>query len=96
MSTAYFADGTKANSNDEDGPFGWWDFDAEPDVTGDGSGDPDKFFITITAHGEEFASIVHRTCGDKYPLNGELAKQKRENAEFIVAALNDYYHRLGG
>ena len=37
---------------------------------------------------DEIAVIVHRTCGGKYPLDGDLANQKRANAQMIVDALN--------
>ena len=69
--------------------FGWYGWEAEPDMTGDGSGDPDKYFITITKGGEEYALIVHRTVGGKYPLDGDVAIQKTYQAEHIVNALNN-------
>lgn len=65
--------------------FGWYDFEA------DDSSDKieDKFILTIhDPDGEEFATIVHRTAGGRFPLDGDLANQKRLNATRIVNALN--------
>lgn len=71
--------------------FQWFDFEAEPEMTGDGSGDPDKYYLTIAdGEGEEFAVIVHR-ASDMFPIEGELANQKRERAQVIVDALNMYH-----
>lgn len=78
-----------------EGTVAWLDFEPEPDITGDGSGDPDKWILTI-ADGlgtsdwpEEVAVIVHRTCDGKYPIDGDLANKKRRNAQAICDALND-------
>lgn len=69
--------------------YDWIDFEPEPNVTGDGSGDPDKHILTIRdPHGEEYAVIVHRTIGGKYPVDGALAEAKRAQAAHIVEALN--------
>lgn len=69
--------------------YGWVGWEAEPEMTGDGSGDPEKHFLTIRdPGGEEYAVIVHRTVGGKYPLDGPLAEQKCVNAQNIVDALN--------
>lgn len=68
--------------------FEWLDFEAEPNLTGDGSGDPETFYLTIREAGEELSVIAHRTCGGKYPIDGELANEKRANAQRIVDALN--------
>lgn len=85
--------------NYDEGKVAWLDFEPEPDTTGDGEGDPNKHILTI-ADGlgtndwpEEIAVIVHRTCPDengvhKFPIDGELANQKRRNAQVIVDALN--------
>jgi hypothetical protein len=83
--------------------YGWLDFEPEPDTTGDGSGDPDKFILTIAAGlgtimwPDELAVIVHRTCGGKYPLDGVVANEKRRTAQMIVDALNRdaRAHRFG-
>lgn len=69
--------------------YDWVGWEAEPEMTGDGSGDPEKHFLTIRdPGGEEHAVIVHRTVGGKYPLDGPLAEQKCVNAQNIVDALN--------
>lgn len=69
--------------------YDWVGWEAEPEMTGDGSGDPDKHFITIRdPEGEEYALIVHRTVGGKFPLDGDVANEKIARADRIVAALN--------
>lgn len=69
--------------------YDWVGWEAEPEMTGDGSGDPEKHFLTIRdPGGEEYAVIVHRTVGGKCPLDGPLAEQKCVNAQNIVDALN--------
>lgn len=75
---------------DEDLPqYDWVGWEAEPETTGDGSGDPEKHFLTIRdPSGEELALIVHRTVGGKFPLDGEVADEKITNADMIVSALN--------
>ena len=65
--------------------YDWIDFE-EDDST---DAVPDKFVLIIRQDEAEFATIIHRTVGGKYPINGELAEQKRRNAELIVAALNN-------
>ena len=60
--------------------FDWWGWAPEPDTTGDGSGDPDKHFITIVDDGEEMAVIVHRTVGGKYPLDGRVALKRAKSS----------------
>ena len=77
---------------DEESPqFDWVGWEAEPEMTGDGSGDPEKHFLTIRdPAGEELALIVHRTVGGKFPLDGEVANEKITSADMIVAALNDH------
>jgi len=67
--------------------YDWIDFEPEPDVTGDGSGDPEKYILTIREHGEELAVIVHRVCGGRFPLDGEVAERKRRSAQRIVQAM---------
>lgn len=69
--------------------YDWVGWEAEPEMTGDGSGDPEKHFLTIRdPGGEEYAVIVHHTVFGKYPLDGPLAEQKCMNAQNIVDALN--------
>lgn len=71
--------------------YDWVGWEAEPETTGDGSGDPEKYFITIRDPlGEEFALIAHRVCGGSYPLDSDLAKEKVSRARLIVAALNAF------
>lgn len=65
-------------------PYTWTDF--EPDEF---DNIPDKHYITILDEvGEEFAIIVHRTCGGDYPLDGAVAEVKRGRAQMLVDALN--------
>ena len=83
-----------------DKPFGWLDFEPEPDMTGDGEGDPNKHYLTIGvwdrgAFDEELAVIVHRTCPDeagreKFPLDHSIVDAKRDIAKRIVHLLNTY------
>lgn len=69
--------------------FEWTDFEPESQTTGDGSGDPDKHILTILdPEGEEYATIVHRVCGGKYPIDGPLAEEKRQRAQHLVETLN--------
>lgn len=78
-------------ADQEVGRFDWVGWEAEPETTGDGSGDPEKHFLTIRdPHGEEYALIVHRTVGGRYPLDGALASEKVARADAIVAALNGH------
>jgi hypothetical protein len=63
----------------------WFDF--EEDQSTDNI--PDKYILTIAGpDDEELAFIVHRTCGGRFPLDGEVANRKRETAQRIVDALN--------
>ena len=71
----------------DDLEYAWTDFESEPEMTVDGSGDPDTYHLTITHWGEEYATITHRTVGGEYPLDGDEANAKRERAEHIVKAL---------
>lgn len=86
------------SKNYDEGDVAWLDFEPEPDTTGDGSGDPDKYILTIASGlgtvywPEEIAVIVHRTCGGKYPLDGDVANRKRNNAQVICDALNANQH----
>lgn len=83
-----------------DKPFGWLDFEAEPDMTGDGEGDPNKYYLTIGAwdggaFSDELAVIVHRTCPDeigreRFPLDDPIVESKRKVAMRIVHLLNTY------
>lgn len=67
--------------------YGWIGWEAETDLD-----NPDDregvYYLTITEDGEEFAVIMHRVVGGKYPLDGEVAVEKIERAERIVAAMN--------
>lgn len=74
----------------EDVRFGWTDFESEPETTGDGSGEPDVFWLTIYEYGEELATITHRHS-QEYPIDGRLADQKRANAQRIVEALRAFH-----
>lgn len=71
--------------------FSWTDFEPEPEMTGDGSGDPDKHYLTIYEYGEELATIIHR-ASPAFPIDGPEADRKRENAERIVHALSRLIH----
>lgn len=69
--------------------YDWVGWEAETAMTGDGSGDPEKFSLTIRdPAGEEYALIAHRTEGGQYPLDGDVAEEKVERAIALVAALN--------
>lgn len=70
--------------------FAWTDFEAEPDMTGDGSGDPDVFYLTIYEHGEEMATICHRASA-ACPVDGVVAQEKRAAADRIVEALRAFH-----
>lgn len=89
--TAWAVEGIDpADDEIEPALYGWTGWEAEPNMTGDGSGDPDKHFLTINdPEGEEYALIVHRVCNGKFPLDGEVAYEKTLRAKNIVAALND-------
>lgn len=71
----------------EDCDYAWTDFEPETEMTGDGSGDPDKYILTIWHYGEEYATIVHRTCNGLYPLDGDIANEKRARAGMIVNSI---------
>lgn len=78
-----------APAKESPGKYDWVGWEAEPETTNDGSGDPEKHFLTVRdPEGEEYALIVHRTVGGKYPLDGDLAQEKIAKAKNIVAALN--------
>lgn len=73
----------------EPGQYGWIDFEhMETDE------DPERFYIEIFStdqngrYEEEIAVICHRTVGGKFPLDGDVANGKREQAQRIVDALN--------
>lgn len=77
----------------DEGKCTWNDFEREPEMTGDGSGDWDTWYLTIRdERGEEVAVICHRTVGGKFPIDGEVADRKRRNAQVIVDALNENRH----
>lgn len=73
----------------EPGKYGWIDFDHM-----ENDDDPERYYIEIFStndrgqYEDEVAVICHRTVGGKYPLDGEVANAKRENAQKIVDALN--------
>jgi len=63
--------------------YAWWDFEQ-----GDNTPE-DYFYITIiNPDGDEIATIVHRTVGGMFPLDGDVANEKRKNAQKIVDLLN--------
>lgn len=73
--------------------FQFTDWEPEHAMTGDGKGDQDKYILTIqTADGDEWASIIHRTDGGRFPLDGPVAEEKMGRAQLIVAALNATYN----
>ena len=74
--------------------YGWIDFaHMEQDD------DPERFYIEIYStddagyYEDEVAVICHRLVGGKYPLDGDVAAQKRANAQMIVDALNTVARR---
>jgi hypothetical protein len=70
------------------GEYLWFDFEPETVLSGDGSGDPQTYYLTIAdPDGEEIAVICHRTSPD-HPIDGQLANLKRLNAQWIVDTLN--------
>lgn len=71
-----------------EGQFGWhgWLSEEEEDVD---DARPGVYWITITdTDGEEYTTIIHRTYGDKFPLDGPVAMEKQARAQKIVDALN--------
>ena len=69
--------------------YSWTGWERDTDMSGDGSGDPDRYFLTIRdPEGEEYAHIVHRTNGGTYPIDGPMAREKEGHARRIVDALN--------
>lgn len=77
--------------------YGYEDWQSEVEET-DGDGREGVYFLTIGLYetdegggeymAEEVASIIHRTVGGKYPLDGPEAEKRVENARKIVRALN--------
>ena len=67
--------------------YDWTDFEAETDL-GNADDREGVYFLTIREDGEELATIIHRTHGEDFPLNGIVAEQKRMAAQMIVDALN--------
>lgn len=67
--------------------FDWLGWTAE---TENGNDDDREgvYYLTITCDGEECATILHRTVGGKFPLDGDVAKAKVAMARRIAAALN--------
>lgn len=70
----------------------WSDFEPEPDLTGDGSGDPNKHYLTVwygkDDNFDEMFLMVHR-ASDTFPIDGMLANHKRRLAEWLVDHLNE-------
>lgn len=72
--------------------YTWWGW--VPETDNDNEDDRENvYYLTIGDHGEEFATIVHRTVPDgdgveKFPLDGRIANKKIKRAKTIVAALN--------
>ncbi len=69
--------------------YGWIDFaHMESDE------DPERFYIEIYSINEdgdyedEIAVICHRLVGGRFPLDGDVANEKRERAQRIVDSLN--------
>lgn len=76
--------------------FTWTGWHAETDLDNDDDRE-DVYYLTINSpNGEEYAVIVHRTVGGKYPLDGTVATQKIARADFMCVALNQHFHSLGG
>lgn len=78
-----------------DTEFVHFGFAPEPELTGDGEGDPEKHIIIIALRDrndpsdwEEWMVIVHRICGGKFPIDGELAQEKEVRAQVICDVLN--------
>lgn len=71
------------------GRYSWTGWECDTDMSGDGSGDPDRYLLTVRdPEGEEYAHIVHRTNGGTYPIDGPMAREKEGRAQRIVDALN--------
>lgn len=69
--------------------YSWHGWESEPEMSGDGSGDPDTYYLTICHWGEEIATICHR-ASEKFPIDGPDADYKIAQADRIVAALKAY------
>lgn len=78
-------------TNNDEGFVGFLGWQAETD-----NDNPDDregvYYLTVVADpgdfNEEIATIVHRVVDGKYPLDGEVARQKEHIAQVIVDALN--------
>ena len=66
--------------------YDWHGWTAETDNDNDDDREG-VYYLTITEGGEEIATIMHRVCGGKYPLDGVVAQQKCADADQIVNAL---------
>lgn len=75
----------------DDVRFGWVDFESEPEMTGDGSGDPNMHYITIYEYGEELATIAHRFGVLSDRVDTQEVERKRTNAQRIVDALRAFH-----
>lgn len=103
------SDETCENCTDEDGivlptprpVYGFFDF--EEDQSTDQI--PGKYVLEIVkleydergeiTGGEEIAVIAHRTENGMFPIDGEVAETKRNDAQLIVDALNAYHAQTG-
>jgi hypothetical protein len=68
--------------------YNWHGWMAETDNDNADDREGVWYLTIVDPDGEEYAVIMHRLCGGKYPLDGELAQSKVARAETIVAALN--------
>ena len=62
--------------------YGWWDFEQ-----GDSTPEDVHYITILNPDGDEIATIVHRVSA-QFPIDGDVANEKRKNAQFIVDALN--------
>lgn len=72
------------------GEYLYFGYEAETDMSGDGSGDPDTHYLTIAyPDAEELAVICHR-ANEQFPIDGESAVLKELTAAWVVRALNAF------
>lgn len=84
-----------ANTPDDNplASFLFFDFQSETELSGDGTGDPTIFHLTIAdPDGSEIATICHRTVDGKHPFDtgGPVVDEKYAIAHHIIRALNLY------
>ena len=66
--------------------LGW----AEETELGNDDDRRDVWFLTIAdREGEELATVIHRTCAGRYPIDGDAANQKVNLANWIVDCMNN-------